>query len=169
MEWAFQVSEATSVQDQALYELPSDFIAITDAYFDSSPLMILERGDLRALSPKWQEQPSGLPWVAYKADNNVVGLYVPPDAAHTGKTIQIEYIAIPATLSSDADIPDIHTAFQLCLPFYAAYRAQKSIGNDKAAAGNFSDYEIHRKKLMSKIQNWSPSLMRFRWGGYYGR
>jgi hypothetical protein len=169
LEWAFQVSQAVAVQDQALYELPDDFIALTDAYFDNNPLTILERGDLKALSAAWQNAPSGTPYVAYKADNKVVGIYPPPDASQAGKAIQIEYIAIPATLATDSAVPDIHTAFQLCLPFYAAYRAQRKFGNDKVAALHFGDYEIHRKKLMSKIQNWSPALMRFRWGGNYGR
>lgn len=163
MEWPIQVSTATSILDQALYELPSDFIAITDAYFDNDPLTILERGDLKTICATWQDANSGTPKYIYKADNGVFGLYPAPDSAVAGDSIQIEYISIPATLSSDTDVPDIHTAFQLCLPFYAAYRAQKSIGNEKAAASNFADYEIHKKKLMSRVQNWSPSLMRFRW------
>lgn len=166
MEWAFQISQAQSVHDQALYELPTDFIEITDAYLDNTPLSIVERGDLKAIASNWQNQPSGTPKYLYKQDNNVIGLYPAPDAAHDAKTIQIEYIAVPTALSSDNAVPDIHQAFQMCLPFYAAFMAETKLGNDKKAAIDFSAYETHRKKLMARVQNWSPDIMRFRWGSY---
>lgn len=166
MEWAFQVSQASSVQDQSLYELPSDFIEISEAFFDNVPLTILERGDLKTINSLWQNAPSGNPKYLYKFDNNIIGLYPPPDADHASKTIQIEYILVPATLSSDSAVPDVHQAFQICLPFYAAYLAESKLGNDKKAAIQFSAYETHRKKLMARVQNWSPDLMRFRWGNY---
>lgn len=167
MEWAFQVSQAVAVKDQALYELPSDFIAITEVYFDGKPLSIVERGDLSTIATTWQSHPSGLPKYAYKADNDVVGLYPQPDADNDGKTIQIQYICIPAALSGESDVPDLHTAFQMCLPFYAAYLCESKMGNDKKAQIQFSAYETHRKKLMSKVQAWSGGLMRFRWAGNY--
>lgn len=168
MEWSFQISQAQSVQDQALYELPSDFIAVTAVFLDGTPLTILERGDLKAINSLWQNSPSGTPKYAYKSSNNVVGLYPAPDADHSSLSLQIEYVKIPATLSSDTDIPDVHAAFQLCLPFYAAYMAETKLGNDKKAAIDLAGYETHRKKLMAKVQNWSPDIMRFRWSGDYG-
>jgi hypothetical protein len=166
MEWAFQISQAQSVQDQALYQVPSDFIEITGAYFDNTPLSILEREDLKSMNSLWQNAPSGNPKYLYKADNDVCGLYPAPDADHAGKAIQIEYIKVPATLTSDSDVPDLHQAFQVCLPFYAAYMAEKKIGNTKTGQDHFNDYEIHKQKLKARVQNWAPSMMRFRWGSY---
>lgn len=167
MEWAFKVSQAASVLDQALYQLPDDFIEATEVYFDGKALMVVDRGDLSAISTEWQTHPSGLPKYAYKADNDVIGIYPPPSSEYAGRTIQIQYIAVPATLSNEADVPDLHAAFQMCLPFYAAFLCESKLGNDKKAATNLSLYETHRKKLMSKVQAWSPDLMRFRWSWNY--
>lgn len=161
IEWPFQISSATTVEDQALYQLPSDFIELTDVYLDGRPLTVLERGDLKTINSLWQQADSGSPNFAYKADNDVIGLYPAPDSDNTDLDLQVEYIQIPADLASDADVPNLHAALHLCLPFYAAYRAHLKLGNEKSAAGRFADYEIHKKKLLAKVQNWSPDLMRF--------
>lgn len=167
MEWMFQISEAPAVLDQALYELPSDFIAITSAFFDGTPIKILERGDLESINSNWQEALSDTPTTLYKFSTNTIGLYPAPDSDNVDKKIQVEYIRIPANLDSDSDVPELHTAFQMCLPFYAAYMAESKMGNDKKAAMNMQAYELHRKKLMARVQNWSPDLMRFKWSGDY--
>lgn len=161
IEWPFQISQAASVEDQALYQLPDDFIELTDVYLDGGPLTILERGDLKNINSLWQKSPSGKPSYVYKADNDVMGLYPAPDSDNAGLSLQIEYIQIPADLASDADVPNLHAALHLCLPFYAAYRAHKKLGNEKAATSCFADYEVHKKKLLAKVQNWSPDAMRF--------
>lgn len=163
MEWSEQVAIATAVQDQALYTLPVNFIALTDAYFDNTRLTILEREDIGGVSPTWQNDPSSTPRAIYKADNAVMGLYPAPDATQAGKTIQIQYIQIPDTLSQDTDVPDLHTAFQMCLPFYAAYLCDYKLGNTKMSDNHLSNFERHRKALMSKVQKFGDDILRFRW------
>lgn len=163
MEWPLQTSIASSVQDQALYSLPSDFISLVDVYFDNGKLDVLEREDLSAINPRWQDSDSGTPQYIYKADNAVIGLYPPPNSANSNLNIQIQYIQVPATLSGDSDVPDIHTAFQMCLPFYAAFLCETKLGNDKKAQTDLTYYESHKKALMSKLQRFSDDLYRFRW------
>lgn len=164
MEWAIQVSTATSVEDQALYALPEKFLSLVEVYFDNELLPILEREDLPSIDAQWQDAESSKPRVAYRADRDVLGLYPPPDADNADLTIQISCIQYPDTLSTDVDVPDIHSSFQLCLPFYAAFLAEVKAGNDKRADLQFARYETHKKLLMSRVQKFSDDLMRFKWG-----
>lgn len=167
MEWPEQVDQATAIAGQTLYQLPDDFIALVDVYFDNKKLVILERADLGQISPQWQNDPNGIPTIAYRDNRNVVGLYRTPDTSQDGKVIQIQYIHLPASLAQDTDVPDLHSAFQMCLPFYAAFLCDYSLGNDKKADIHLQKYDQHRKALMSKVQKYSDDLMRFRWGWNY--
>lgn len=163
MEWPEQVDQASAVAEQTLYELPTDFVALVDVYFDSTKLQVLERGDLGQINPSWQDDESGTPRVVYRNNRNIIGLYPTPDTSQDGKIIQIQYIYLPATLSDDADVPDLHEAFQMCLPFYAAFICDYSLGNMKQSDVHLAKYEYHKKALMSKIQKYSDDLLRFRW------
>lgn len=163
LEWPLQTAEATSVADQAVYTLPEDFISLVDAYFDNANLAVIERADLSAICNTWQDSESGRPSYAYKSDNAKFGLYFKPDSINSGLTIQIQYIKLPADLASDVDVPDLHTAFQDCIPFYAAMMCEHSMGNDKRAQLNLSLYETHKKKLQAKLQKFSDETFRFRW------
>jgi hypothetical protein len=170
MEWPEQVDQATAIPNQALYQLPSDFIELVDVYFNNvNPvkLVILERPDLGQISPAWQTDPASTPRVAYRYNRNTIGLYPVPDANQTDYTIQIQYIYMPATLFNNTDVPDLHTAFQMCLPFYAAFLCETRLGNDKKAEIDLTNFDRHRKALMSKVQKYSDDLLRFRWGWAY--
>jgi hypothetical protein len=167
MEWPEEIDQATAIPNQALYQLPDSFIALVDVYFNNQKIIILDRADLGQISPSWQQDPSSTPKIAYQFNRNTIGLYPAPDANQTGYTIQIQYIHLPATLVNDTDIPDLHTAFQMCLPFYAAFLCDYKLGNDKKADMHLQKYDQHRKALMSKVQSFSSDLMRFRWGWTY--
>lgn len=170
MEWPEQLDQATAVSGQALYQLPGDFIELTDIYFNSvNPvkLVILEREDLGQISPAWQTDPASTPRIAYRYNRNTIGLYPPPDGNQTDYTIQIQYIYMPAALSGDTDVPDLHPAFQMCLPFYAAFLCESRLGNDKKAELQLTNFDRHRKALMSKVQKYSDDLLRFRWAWNY--
>ena len=167
MEWSEQADQATVVEGQSLYQLPDDFIALVDAYFDNKKLIILERADLGQISPQWQNDPEGAPTIIYKFSQNTVGLYRTPDVTSDGKILQIQYLKLPATLLVDSDVPDLHSSFQMCLPFYAAFLCDYKLGNDKKADGHLLKYDQHRKALMSKVQKYSDDLLRFRWGWNY--
>jgi hypothetical protein len=170
MEWPDQIDQATAIPNQALYQLPADFIELVDVYFNNvNPvhLVILERADLGNISPAWQTDAASTPRVAYRYNRNTLGLYPVPDANQTDYTIQIEYIYLPAALAADTDVPNLHTAFQMCLPFYAGFMCETRLGNDKKAETNLENFDRHRKALMSKVQKYSDDLLRFRWGWSY--
>ncbi len=170
MEWPEQVDQATAIPNQALYQLPGDFVALTDVYFNNvNPihLVILERADLGQISPAWQSDPASSPRIAYRYNRNTIGLYPVPDDKQTDYTIQIQYIHLPADLVLTTDVPDLHTAFQMCLPFYAAFLCESKMGNDKKADTDLLNFDRHRKGLMSKVQKYSDDLLRFRWGWSY--
>lgn len=163
VEWPFQTAEATSVEDQAVYTLPEDFISLLDVYFDNTNLTILERADLPALSITWQDTPSGTPRYVYKSDNAKFGLYPQPNAANAGLTLQIQYVKIPPDIESDTAKPDLHPVFNDCLPFYAAYLCHTKMGNIKQAEQSLVAYEFHKKRLVSKVQRFSDDRFRFVW------
>jgi hypothetical protein len=170
MEWPEQIDTATAVPNQALYQLPADFIELVDVYFNAlNPvhLAILERADLGQISPAWQTDPASTPRIAYRYNRNTIGLYPVPDANQTDYTIQIDYIYLPASLVLTTDVPNLHTAFQMALPFYAAFLCESKLGNDKKAEADLSNFERHRKVVMSKVQKYSDDLLRFRWGWAY--
>ena len=163
MEWNIQTDTAVAIQDQALYQLPTDFIELVDVYFNNTKMIILDRVDLGTVSPQWQNDPSGTPKICYRFDRNTIGVYNPPDSTQAGFLIQINYVRLPAELLTDTDIPDLHTAFQVCLPFYAAYICHHRLGNEKASDRNLQQFEIHRKKLMAIVDKFSDDTKRFRW------
>lgn len=167
MEWPQQVDQAVAVTNQTLYQLPSDFIALSDVYFDNQKIIILDRVDLGQISPSWQNDPSSIPKVAYRFNNDTVGLYPTPDVTQNGKIIQIQYVHLPATISSDVDIPDLHTAYQMCLPFYAAFACNYKLGNSKQSDADMNNFKMHMNALKSKVQKYSDDLLRFRWGWNY--
>lgn len=167
MEWPEQIDQATAIPNQALYQLPSDFIALVDVYFNNQKIIVLERADLGQISPSWQQDPSSTPKIAYRFNNDTVGLYPAPDANQTGYILQIQYIHLPATLASDTDVPDLHTAFQMCLPFYAAFMCDGKLGNDKKSEIHLQNFKRHMDALKSKLQKFSDDNLRFRWAGSY--
>ena len=170
MEWPEQVDQATAVAGQALYQLPADFIELADVYFNSvNPvhLAILEREDLGGISPSWQTDVPSTPRVAYRYNRNTIGLYPPPDTNQTDYTIQIQYVYLPVAMVNPTDVPDLHTAFQMCLPFYAAFLCESRLGNDKKADIQLQNFKRHMDALKSKVQKFSDDLLRFRWAWSY--
>jgi hypothetical protein len=167
MEWPIQTAVADSVEDSAVYTLPSDFISLLDIYFDSRHLSIIDRADLSAIRSDWQNTASGTPQYAYKTDNAKFGLYPKPNADNADLTIQIQYVKVPPDLDDDVTAPDLHLAFQDCLPFYAAFLCEVKMGNTKRSDYMVSLYESHKKKLMSKVQRFSDENLRMRWSGVY--
>lgn len=163
IEWPLQTAQATAVADQAVYSLPEDFISLSDVYFDNSNIAIIERADLSALQNNWQDAESGIPRYCYKSDNAKIGLWPKPNADEAGNLLQIQYIKVPPDLDDDSDTPDLHSSFNDCLPFYAAFMCEHSMGNNKRAEINMGLYEMHKKRLLSRVQRFSDDTFRFRW------
>lgn len=168
MEWPIQTDTATANIGQSLYQLPSDFIELLDIYWNQTKIPLLDRADMGGVSPSWQQDPAGTPRIAYRFDQQTIGLYNTPDANQQlfgvpSYQLQVQYIAMPPTLVNDSDVPDIQNAYQMCLPFYAAFICEHRLGNDKKADTNLQRYDQHRKALMARVQKFSDDLLRFRW------
>lgn len=165
MEWPLQTSTAVGVQEQALYSLPTDFVSLVDVYYDDRKLVSVDRDDLSALNAAWQDAPPGTPKYVYKADNFVIGLWPEPSAEEAEKLIQIQYIQVPAVLSASDSIPDLHQAYHLCLPYYAAAKCEAKVENDKKAKSNMDLFELHRRMLMARVQRFDGGSMRWKFVG----
>ena len=103
MEWPIQTEYATAAAGQALYQLPSDFIELLDIYWNQTKIPLLDRADMGEVSPSWQQDPVGTPRIAYRFDQQTLGLYNVPDAFQqlngvSSYQLQIQYIAMPPTL-----------------------------------------------------------------------
>lgn len=167
LEWPIQTSVATTVLSQVLYALPDDFVELTEAYLDNKRLFVCQRDDLSSMGgTTWQDAEDGAPYAIYKADNAVVGLFPPPNADYAALDLQVQYVKVPETMTSDVDIPDLHIAYQVCLPFYAAYMGEGKLGNDKKAALHLQSYTLHKRALMSKVDGFSNDVKRFKWPVY---
>lgn len=169
VEWPIQAAQATAVAEQAVYTLPDDFISLLDVYYDNNLLAIIDRKDLSAIRQDWQNAVSGLPLYCYKSDNAKMGLYPKPSSTYTANSevIQIQYVKVPPDLADDVTAPDLHSAFHDCLPFYASFLCEKSMGNLKASDHDMNLYELHKKRLTSKVQRFSDDGLRFKWAGKY--
>lgn len=163
IEWPIQTAQATSVEGQAVYTLPTKFISLSDVYFNNVDLVVIERQDLSGIRSDWQNAENGIPRYCYKSDNRKFGLWPKPNADHAGELIQIQYIKTPPDLEDDTTAPDLHAAFNDVLPFYAAFLCEHKLGNDSRAQNNLNIYEMMKKRLLSKVQRFSDDLLRFRW------
>lgn len=165
LEWPLQLAQATAVAEQAVYTLPTDFISLSDVYYDNRDILIIDRTDLSALRPDWQDAPSGLPQYCYRQDNAKMGLFPKPSSQYSsnGEVIQIQYIKTPPDLADDTTSPDLHAAFQDCLPFYAAFLCEHKLGNSKRSDMNMNLYEMHKKRVTARVQKFSDDANRFRW------
>lgn len=165
LEWPLQTAEAIPVTDQAVYVLPTNFISLSDVYYNNNPLIIIDRSDLRTVRPDWQNATAGQPIYAYKSDNAKMGLWPKPSSDYTSnnEVIQIQYIKVPADIEDDITAPDLHSAFHDCLPFYAGFLCEHSMGNDKRAETNLNLYNAQKKVLTARVQKFSEDLKRFRW------
>lgn len=174
MEWPIQTYVTQAVPNQSLYQLPTDFIELLDIYFNQSKLPLLDRADMGQVSPSWQQDPIGTPRLAYRFDQQTIGLYNTPDTnqtssipGQTGYELQVQYIAMPPSLINDTDVPDLQLAYQMCLPFYAAFICEHRMGNNNKADTNLQRYDQHRKALMARVDKFADDLKRFRWGWNY--
>jgi hypothetical protein len=169
LEWPLQTAQASAVAEQAVYTLPEDFVSLTDVYFDNNPLLIIDRADLPAIRPDWQNATSGMPVYCYKSDNAKMGVWPKPSSEHTAdsEVIQIQYVKVPPDLADDVTAPDLHSSFHDCLPFYAAFMAEHAMGNSKRAEADLALYNAHKKTVTAKVQKFGDGLLRFRWAGRY--
>lgn len=163
MEWNLITDTAIANTNQSLYTLPNDFIELVDVYFNNQKIIILDRVDIGTVAPSWQTDPSSIPRICYRFDRQTIGLYPAPDISQNGFLIQITYVQLPSELITDTDVPMVHTAFEVCLPFYAAYICEHKLGNDSRSERNLQMFDTHRKKLMSIVDKFSDDLKRFRW------
>ena len=172
MEWPIQTEIATAAANQSLYQLPTDFIELLDIYWNQTKLPLLDRNDMGQISPSWQQDPVGTPRVAYRFDQQTIGLYNTPDTLQTlngvsSYQLQITYIAIPPALVNDGDIPDLQSMYHMALPFYAAFICEHRLGNSSKADTNLQRYDQHRKALMARLDKFADDLKRFRWAWNY--
>jgi hypothetical protein len=165
LEWPIAVATATTATSQAQYSLPDNFMLLLKVFVDGKPLDVTDLEDIAIIHPNYRSAAADIPTLAYRADNNQIGLYPPPNLANAGKTILMEYIKYAATITADADVPDLSAAIQDLLPFYAALLAMLRAGNYKTADYFRGLYNAELKSLKPKVQKFAEEFSGFRWDG----
>ena len=169
--------EIQAEQGKAAYQLPTDAIIIRTAYFgtvsdgDAIPLSVLTEEALKEVVPRWLSESAtdqGRPSRMILLDRNTILVNPTPsaDESVTGKKIRLGYVYQPATLSSDADEPDLPIVYHDLIPEYA---------NHLCCMGKLKEYEKgvsilqtvleKAKKLENLIIKDTEAGFGFSWGG----
>lgn len=161
---------ANSVEGQANYNLPTDFMLLEEAFInvngtDETPLDEVSQRDLRTrFGPTWREDANGQPKAIYFVDNAVFGIHPPPNAANSGANfIRIFYIAIPTALVQPSDTPDLHETMHDTAPFFVAGMASLKLKKMKDHDRFKFTYLRKRKELKNPVMKLAKGLKGWRW------
>lgn len=171
LEYPKTSEDITTVEGIRTYSLASDFMLIENVYFNVGGVSFklltpVDRRDLPTIfGPGWLSSANGEPRVVYMNDSTVIGLHPVPDAISAGTDyIKSFYIAVPAAMSADDDVPDLPESLHDTAPFFVAAMASiklKQLGRyDKL----ISEYRRKRVVLRSATTSKMKGLRGFRWG-----
>lgn len=162
------------------YTLPSDCLIIRTAYFgnpatgnDVRPLRIVSEETLRAIVPSWMDSSSasnGRPNYLIEMDRMTVFIYPKPIAAEStaGKMLTLDYVYVPAALSSDADEPDLPVPYHDLLQFYVAHLCYMKLNDLKNSVPMFQQFTAKIKALEPAVTKETKEGLAFQWGEQYG-
>lgn len=158
------------------YTLLTDNVIIRLAYFgdvntknDIAPLQIISEETLRELYPSWLDDTTvnnNRPQYLIVLDRNTVAIHPKPNVAQSaiGKMLILEYIYNPASLATDASIPDLPVPFHNLLHFYAAHLAYIRLNNSDLSLKLFAIYQAKIKELKSSVTKETTEGMFFQFG-----
>lgn len=125
--------------------LPATFLKFLHAGFTSGgayyKLKYIEFEELMRVEFPNSLTPVGLPTKVYiRPEFSVIGLYPLPESAIT---VVLDHTKIPATLTSDSDVPEIPLAYHEVIHLYALMRAAK-LDNDLERAQMYDSEYVQR-------------------------
>lgn len=113
----------------ALYDLPSDCIALEEVRHDDLPLYQVRVVDFYRDNPNWRQDANGTPRLWYLRGHTAYGLYPIPDTTDSDALV-LYYTAIPPALTLNSDTYYIPTALEESLIDYC-----KLMASEKDASG----------------------------------
>jgi hypothetical protein len=140
---------------KSTYALPSDSLNILLAYLSDSsntnykPLRIFQEKEIVQTRVNWMDETeTGEPDTIVLLDRYNIFASPVPDSATNGKKLILTYNYYPATMTADAEEPELPLAFHDLIPIYMAHTAYSGKLLNPAQAKNLLDeYETKFKIL----------------------
>ncbi len=139
--WYRTSTSVSSTADTALYDLPTDCLALEEVWHNDLPLCPIRLVDFYRTHPNWRQDDSGTPTHWYVRGMTAYGLHPAPDAT-VANAIDLFYTALPPTPTLNTDTYYIPTALSEALVCYCKMRA-----SEKDATGEGGRrFELYRNE-----------------------
>lgn len=160
-EWDIGTDSQTTVNGTKEYTISTDFLKITDVYYDNAKLIQIDEDWLSARNRSWQDDANGETLYFFFSARNKIKLHPTPNEA---VTLAVRIIPVPTALSVDADSPStIPTAYHDCFQYLMCYHAKLKL-NDAVLSDKFlARYVQTRSDLRGGAGQISEELSQFRW------
>lgn len=154
-----RTTNITSVENQAEYTMPSDFIVAVSVFYDGAAL---RKGNVIGQTIYDQTGTEVTTPYFYRVRNRILRLF--PASPDAGKTITVEYAALPLTA---ADIP---AEYQDAIIVFAVMRAMEKDKEDARANRFWQQYLGLREQTRRKVlQLRGGDQITFQDGGFIAR
>lgn len=123
----------TTVSGTKEYTISTDFLKITDVYYNNKKLWQVDEDWLSARDRSWQDDNNNVPDYFFMSARNKIKLHPTPNEA---KTLDIRIIPVPTSLSDPDDSPSTlptiyHDCFQWFMTSMAKYKLNDPINGDR--------------------------------------
>lgn len=115
----------------------------------------------------WEDNVSanlGEPFIAYKVDYNVFGLYPRPNLNQNGNAWQAYYYRVPSAFASDTDTPIFLDALHDSLTWFCASRGFAQLGDADKSDWALARYKTIIREFYSTATKFADEMKGFRWG-----
>lgn len=130
--WYRTSSAVNTTSGQALYDLPTDCIALEEVWHDDLPLQLVRLVDFQRANPNWRNESSGTPTHYYLRGTTAYGLYPTPDTTAVA-ALDLFYTAFPPALTLNGDFYYIPTALEESLVDYCKLMASEKDSSGEGA------------------------------------
>lgn len=139
----------TTTDAEGMITLPSDFNRLVSLRYDNNALPKLHAGYIR---PYFHSQATGTP-SGYSVFSATKLLLYPIKASGTGLNIVLEYVALPATLSLDADVSELPEPLHNIAAQYALARCYQQLNDADSHGMAMADYNNRLMKWIARNDN----------------
>lgn len=180
LEWPRDMVEVQAEEGVGAYTLLSDTMFIRTAYFgdnskigDILPLEVISEETLKEFNRSWLEETTtnrGRPRRLIVLDKNTIYIDPPPNADESvdGKKIILNYVFIPATLTTDGQQPDLPVVAQDLVSFYAAHLAYFPLNQPDVAAAMLNSYDGKLNAIKHVLNKETKEGLAWQWGAEDG-
>lgn len=165
-----------AIDGTARYALPTDVLVVLSVFFgdtsiqnDIFPLEMIREETLTNLYPGWLDatvSTKGRPLYAVIIDRSTLLIQPRPDTtnAATNKKIYINYVYVPAALTSDSDSPDLPLPYHDIIQFHVAHLAYLKLQLPDMAAKMIALFADKAKSIKATVVRESRQNLGWEWG-----